>query len=195
MANPDTPVVYVVDDNPVVRESLRELFASTEHQVVCFDSVEHFLRGFDTSLLGCLILDVRMPGMSGIQLQEQLQSKGIRISVIIFTGHSDVPMSVPAMKQGAIDFFEKPYRPQNLRDAVDHAMTLAAKWHQKETQKHDREELLNRLTLEERSVVDGIVAGKTNRQIASQLDVSLRTVQFRRYTLISSLHADEETRR
>ena len=190
MANPNTPVVYVVDDDPAVRDSLRELLASTQHEVVCFDSAENFLRGFDASLPGCLILDVQMPRMSGIQLQEQLQSKGVRIPVIIFTGHGDVPMSVQAMKQGAIDFFEKPYRPKKLRDAVDHAMTLAAEWHQEKSQKHDLEELLSRLTLQERSVMDGIVAGKTNRQIALQLDVSLRTVQFRRTTLIKKLGVD-----
>ena len=128
--------------------------------------------------------------MSGIQLQEQLQSQGVRIPVIIFTGHGNVPMSVQAMKQGAVDFFEKPYRPKKLRDAVDHAMTLAAKWHQEESRKHDLEKLLGQLTREERTVMDGIVAGKTNRQIASQLDVSLRTVQFRRTTLIKKLGVD-----
>ncbi len=190
MANPNTPVVYVVDDDLAVRESLRELLVATHRKVVCFDSAMCFLRSFDASLPGCLILDVRMPEMSGIQLQEQLQSQGVRIPVIIFTGHGDVPMSVKAMKQGAIDFFEKPYRPQELRDAVDHALALAVEWHQEESRKNDLEELFGRLTQEERSVMDGIVAGKTNQQIASQLDISLRTVQFRRTTLMKKLNID-----
>src|SRR5688572_7178936 len=109
------PTVYLVDDDEAVRDSLRWLLEGNDYRVECFDSSESFLAAYDESMMGCLILDVRMPGMSGLELQEQLLEKKAALPIIFVTGHGDVPMAVTTMKKGAVDFIEKPFNDADLR--------------------------------------------------------------------------------
>ena len=193
MTNNDNAIAYVVDDDPAVRNSLYELIASTGRSAVCFESAEKFLDGFDRSRPGFLILDVRMPGMSGTQLHEKLLADDICLPVILFTGHGDIPMSVESIKRGAIDFLEKPCRPSQLREAITRAAAIAQDQHETAQQRKQLDNLLGQLSREERHVMEGIVAGNTNNKIASQLDVSVRTVQFRRTSLMNKLDVTDKT--
>ena len=139
---------------------------------------------------GCLVLDVRMPGMSGIELQKELVDNGIRLPVILVSGQGTVPMSVAAMKRGAIDFLENPYQPAHLRDCVRRAIELDSTWRQEEIAKRELRIAMGKLSDQEAAVLRGMIAGKANKEIASGLDISLRTVQFRRASLMKKLRVD-----
>lgn len=186
----DQPTVFVVEDDPAVRETLTDLVTGVSLLVQCFGSAEEFLEQYDPSRPGCLVLDVRMPGMTGIELQERLTAEKSLLPIIIITGHGDVPMTVRAMKQGAFDFLEKPYRPSQLLESISKALQLDASRRQKQSQRQKIESRIQCLTSEERDVLRGIVAGRTNEAVAQQLDVSLRTVQYRRASLMKKLDVD-----
>lgn len=185
--------VYVVEDDPAVRETLTDLVTGISLQVECFSSAEEFLDSYDLLQPGCLVLDVRMPGMNGIELQEKLVAEKCLLPIIVITGHGDVPMTVRAMKQGAFDFFEKPYRPSQLLESITKAIQLDASQRQKQLKRREIETMLQRLTTEERDVLRGIVAGRTNEAIAELLDVSLRTVQYRRASLMKKLDVESKS--
>ena len=179
--------VYVVDDDEAVRGSLERMIRSMDLDVVCFDSAESFKANVDDSRPACLILDIRMPGISGLELQDQLLSADFDIPVIIITGHGDVAMSVMAMKRGAIDFLEKPYRPAQLRASIRTALELSEqRFENRKRRKHVRR-LLSQLSEEETAILKRIVDGMTNKEIADEFDVSLRTIQFRRSAIMQKL--------
>ena len=188
MAN--EPTVFIVDDDEAVRESLCDKIRAMPLPTRCFASAEAFLDDCDPAHPGCLLLDVRMPGMTGLELQEQLAAKKIGLPVIIITGHGDVPMVVQSMRQGAIDFLEKPYLPDQLRESIHRALEVDAQRRQEQAEQEDAETRLARLTPSENDVVERIIAGRTNKQIASELDISLRTVQFRRSGIMEKLGVD-----
>jgi two-component system response regulator FixJ len=193
MSHNDNTIAYVVDDDHAVRKSLFESITAMGRRAVCFESAEQFLESFDRSKPGFLILDVCMPGMSGIQLHGKLLDDNISLPVILFTGHGDIPMGVESMKRGAIDFLEKPCRPSQLREAITRAAAVAQDQHEMAQRRKRLNDLLGQLSREVRHVMDGIVAGDTNSVIASRLDVSVRTVQFRRTSLMKKLNATDKT--
>lgn len=187
------PTVFVVEDDPGVRTTLQELLQSVMLAVECFESAEDFLAVFDSSRPGCLVVDVRMPGMSGLDMLQQLESEEIVPPAIVITGHGDVPMTVKAMKQGAFDFLEKPYQPQELLDSINKAISLNAKQRSECSRRKELSLRLNRLLPEEKAVLKGILAGKTNETIAQELDVSLRTVQYRRASIMRKMEVDSKS--
>ena len=186
------PVVFVVEDDPAVRGTIEQLIQGTSRPVKCFDSAESFLAVSDWSCPGCLILDVRMPGMSGMELLEKLFSEGIQLPVIMITGHGDIPLTVRAMKKGAFEFLEKPYRPGHLLETVERAIHLDSKFRQQSVRRQVVEMKINRLTNKERMVLKGLLTGRTNQDIASELDVSLRTVQHRRTTIMKKMEVESK---
>jgi len=184
-----TSVVYVVDDDEAVRDSLKWLLEANRYQVSCFARAEDFIAQYDQSKTACLILDVRMPGMSGLELQEQLVARGANLPILFITGHGDVPMAVATMKKGAVDFIEKPFNESDLRASVERM--LAAAEIEAESRRRDRERdaLLARLTARERQVLDCIVAGRLNKQIADDLGISIKTVEAHRANIMDKLNA------
>ncbi len=188
MQEPST--VYVVDDDPDMRKSLQRLMDSVNQPVREFATAQEFLDAYDPDSPGCLVLDVRMPGMSGVELQKALASKGFPIPVILVTGHADVAMAVEAMKRGAIDFIEKPFRAQALLDSIQRALGRDAE-HRSNKAKHDvLEARLTLLTPREHEVVDLVVTGKTNKQIALLLGVSPQAIDAHRAKAMARLQVD-----
>ena len=184
------PTVFVVDDDPAVRRSLAEMLDAAQLTSRCYESAQEFLASYDASWPGCLVLDVRMPGMSGIELQEKLAGEGIHLPIIMITGHGDVPISVRAMKQGAIDFLEKPYHPHILLDSIREALKLDTEHRRKQARQAEVEARIATLTPGEQAVLERLVAGKINKVIALELDIGLRTVQARRSSLMKKLHVE-----
>jgi FixJ family two-component response regulator len=182
-------LVYVVDDDEAVLDSLRWLLEANRYQVSTFAKAEDFLAVYDPNRTACLILDVRMPGMSGLELQEQLVARGANLPILFITGHGDVPMAVATMKKGAVDFIEKPFNEADLRASVERMLATAEA--EAEVRKRDRErdDLLARLTARERQVLECIVAGRLNKQIADDLGISIKTVEAHRANIMDKLNA------
>lgn len=183
------PVVYLVDDDRGIRDSLRWLAESVGLKLVAFASAQEFLDAYPVDSPGCLLLDVRMPGMSGLELQEKLKSDGLEIPVIILTGHADVPMAVRAMKSGAIDFIEKPFSDQLLLDQINLALEKDAKRRAKKTEHAELIKRVESLSPRERTVMLGVVAGKSNKAIASELGLSQKTVEVHRANVMAKVRA------
>jgi FixJ family two-component response regulator len=174
------PVVFVVDDDESVRTSLRFLLKSVGLDNQAFPSAGDFLAAYDPVQAGCLVLDVRMPGMSGLELQQQLNLRGAIIPVIFITGHGDIPMAVEAMQHGAHDFLQKPFRDQDLIDRIQQALAKDAKA-RAALEEHGRiRERLESLTPRERDVLALMVQGKPNKIMAHELGLSQRTVEIHR---------------
>ena len=174
------PAVFVVDDDDAVRDSLRFLFKSLGLAAICYASAPEFLAAYKPEHPGCLVLDVRMPGMSGLELQQELNLRGAMLPVIFITGHGDIPMAVEAMQHGAFDFLQKPFRDQDLLDRVQKAIGKDAenrKSHSDVTQIRRR---FSELTPREREVLDMMMAGKSNKVMAADLGLSQRTVEIHR---------------
>jgi FixJ family two-component response regulator len=182
-------VVYVVDDDEAVRDSLRWLLEANRYQVACFAGADEFLASYDTTRTACLILDVRMPGMSGLELQEQLVARGVNLPILFITGHGDVPMAVGTMKRGAVDFIEKPFNEADLRASVERMLAAAEDEAQTRKREREREDLLSRLTARERQVLECIVGGRLNKQIADDLGISIKTVEAHRANIMDKLNA------
>jgi FixJ family two-component response regulator len=182
--NSSEPTVYIVDDDDAVREALGALLGSVGLNQQSFDSSEKFLAVADRHMRGCLLLDVRMPGMSGLELQRTLQDHGVTLPVIIITGHGDVPMAVRAMKAGASDFIEKPFNEQYLLDRIHASLKEdQALWHSRQAQ----DGALSRfeaLTPREKMVMDLIAAGNHTKKIAAQLEIQDRTVDVHRFNIM-----------
>ena len=179
--------VFIVDDDAVVCDSIQELVESVGLHAECYTSGQAFLDHYQTERSGCLVLDVRMAEMSGLVLQENLNTMGSEIPVIIITGHADVPMAVKALKAGAVDFVQKPYRNQLLLDSINNALTMdtIARRSRDETQVHERQ--LATLTKREQEVLDKLLAGNISRHIARELGISTRTVEAHRQNLLRKL--------
>ena len=185
----DTPLVYVVDDDEAVRESLKWLLEANRYQVICYPRAEQFLANYDPARIACLILDVRMPGMSGLELQEQLIARGAVLPILFITGHGDVPMAVSTMKKGAVDFIEKPFNEADLRASVERMLAMAQTSGDTRRREREHDALLGRLTARERQVLDCIVAGRLNKQIADDLGISIKTVEAHRANIMDKLNA------
>jgi FixJ family two-component response regulator len=172
--------VFVVDDDQASRESVRSLVGPMGVRSELFSSAEEFLEAYDPSRPGCLVTDLRMLGMSGVELQEKLNSMGIRIPTIVMSAYADVPVTVRAMQQGAMTLLEKPCRGMELWDAIRKALRQDAQTRQAESNRREIKQRLETLTDQEREVLDLVVSGDLNKVIAKKLDVSLRTVEARR---------------
>jgi len=174
------PTVFVVDDDPEVRDALRWLIGSVALPVETFDSAETFVDVVGPDRPGCLVLDVRMPGMGGLRLLESLRSLEIRLPVIVLTGHGDVPLAVRAMKAGAIDFVEKPCADQDLLDRIYSALQRDAELRAANARRSAIGEQLEALTPREREILERLMKGQANKVIAAELDISERTVESHR---------------
>lgn len=185
-----TPTVFVVDDEPSVRDSLRLLLKSVGLPTQLMASAAEFLAAYKADHPGCLLLDVRMPEMSGLELQQELNVRGATIPVIFITGHGDVPMAVEAMQHGAFDFLQKPFRDQDLIDRIQRALATDAKTRAQLKQRDQIRERLESLTPREREVLTLMVQGKPNKVMAYELGVSQRTVEIHRSRVMEKSGAD-----
>jgi two-component system response regulator FixJ len=184
------PTVFVVDDDAAVRKSLRWLLESVSLPVETFATGQEFLDAFDPDRPGCLVVDVRLPEMSGLELQERLAARGATLPAIVITAHGDVPMAVRAMKGGAIDFLEKPFSDQLLLDRVQQALRLDSQVRQQRERQGQVVARLNLLTPREREVLERVVQGKSNKVMAAELDISTKTVEAVRARLMRKMQAD-----
>lgn len=182
-------LVHLVDDDASVRAAVEDLLASVGLDTRSYASAADFLERARLDAPGCLVLDVRMPGMNGLDLQQELQRRGLVLPIIFITGHGDIPMSVRAMKQGALEFLTKPFRDQDLLDAIDQALRKAQEAHAQRRQLQDLQSRLDTLNDGERAVLARVVTGLLNKQIAAQLGVSEITVKVRRAALMRKLQA------
>jgi len=183
------PTVFIVDDDREVREAIGLLMESVGLAARSYDSAREYLDAFDPALPGCLILDVRMKGMSGLDLQQRLQSEKLFPPIIVITGHGDVPMAVRAVKAGAVDFIEKPFNDQVLLDAVHRAFEQDAEQRGQATRHADIQDRLQRLTPREREILGQVVAGKRNKIIAVDLGISQSTVEAHRAKVMEKMGA------
>ena len=183
-------IVHIVDDDKAIRDSLTLLMRSVGFNSKSYDSAEKFLDEADCNSSGCLIVDIRMQGMSGLELQQLLNNKGIIMPVIIITGHGDVPMAVQAMQAGAIDFLEKPYDNEMLVDRIKQCLSEVSKSRDKSKLVAEAKTSLLRLTPREREVMNLLVAGKHNKIIAKELNISVRTAEAHRAKVMKKLHAE-----
>jgi two-component system response regulator FixJ len=181
--------VFIVDDDPATRESMIALIQSHGLQAESFESGEDFLSRFDRSKAGCLVLDVRMSGMSGLELQERLVEEGIELPVVVVTGYGDIPTAVRAMRNGAATFLEKASGCQKLWDCISQALTDAAATRESSAQKTDIRRRMATLTPDERHVLEKLLDGCPNKTIARELDLGLRTVELRRAMILQKMQA------
>jgi FixJ family two-component response regulator len=185
-----SPTVFVVDDDAAVRKSLSLLVQSVHLAVKTFESAQEFLDAYENDQPGCLVLDLRMPGLSGLELQQRLAARGIRLPVIFISAHGDLPSAVGAMRAGAVDFIEKPFRGQVLLDRIHQALDRDARYRAELAQRAETEALLGALTRPERAVLDLMVAGKPYKVIARELGISYKAVEGRRARIMRKMKAD-----
>ena len=183
------PTVYVVDDNAELRESLRWLLESVGTRVETYDSAQAFLDAYDFKSAGCLILDIRMPGMSGLELQEKIGKLTDELHIIFLTGHASVPIAVRAMREGAVDFYEKPVDEQMLLDRVQGVLKTIGEQQSKKMDRAMLEARLELLTPRERQVMDEVIQGKRTKAIAADLGVSTRTIEAHRAKIMEKMRA------
>lgn len=183
------PTVFIVDDDPAVRDSLRWLLESMRLKVATFGSAEDFLKFYTMHMIGCLILDVRMPGMSGLQLQQFLTKQKYSLPILFITGHGDIPMAVRAMQAGAMYFLEKPFEDQVLLDYVHEALTLDVENQQSRIRLTMIQARIANLTEREREVMELVIDNNSNKEIATKLGVSIKTVEFHRSHMMDKMHA------
>lgn len=186
---PNEPTVFIVDDDQEVREAIELLMGSVGLSAASYCSAQDYLDQFDPERSGCLVLDIRMKGMSGLDLQQRLTQMPVHPPVIIVTGHGDVPMAVRAVKAGAVDFIEKPFNDQVLLDAVHRAFEQDANNRGQASRLADIQERLGRLTPREREIMDQVVAGKRNKVIAADLGISQSTVEAHRARVMEKTEA------
>jgi len=183
------PVVFVVDDDPSVRSSLKFLLSSVGLQVESFESAETFLQRKAPDSPSCLVLDVRLRGLSGLDFQRELAAREIRIPIVFVTGHGDIPMSVRAMKDGAIEFLTKPYRDQDLLDAIRIALERDRTRREQEKDLTDLQQRFDSLTPREQEVISMVVSGMLNKQIAGELGTAENTVKVHRSRAMEKMNA------
>jgi len=182
-------IIYLVDDDEALRDSLVWLLESQGFKVEAFASAEAFLRVWRPEFNGCLLLDVRMPGMSGLELHERLRAHYCTLPVIFITGHGDVPMAVAALKKGAIDFIEKPFNDAELLRIVNQCLANEQESRARRRQDAEVSRRLDQLTQREREVLDLIIVGKLNKQIADVLGISIKTVEVHRARVMEKMAA------
>ncbi len=184
------PIVFVVDDDPAARNSLAALISSRGMPLKTFASAEEFLDAYEPHERACLIADVRMTGMSGLELQEKLAARELNLPVIIITGFADVRTAVIAMKAGAVTFLEKPCSEQEITDAIQTALDIERKTNDLRARRDEIEASLNQLDDVDKAILDRIIAGLPNKSIATDLKLALRTIEFRRARIYQTMHAD-----
>jgi FixJ family two-component response regulator len=189
MQSTQTPTVFVVDDDEAMRNSLKWLIESTGLSVQTFDSADAFLTGYSPDWAGCLLLDVRMPGMSGLELQAYLARVDYQLPVIIITGHGDVGMAVKAMQAGALDFIEKPFYDDDLLSSIRRALDAESQARALRTQHAEILARMEELTPREHEVMDLVTGGKSNKDIATALGVSAKTVEAHRAKVMDKMQA------
>jgi RNA polymerase sigma factor (sigma-70 family) len=183
------PVVFVIDDDPSVRSSLKFLIATVGLQVESFDSAETFLKRKPPQTTSCLVLDVRLRGLSGLDFQRELAAKNIRIPIVFITGHGDIPMSVRAMKAGAVEFLTKPFRDQDLLDAIRVALERDRARREQEKEATELQQRFGSLTPREQEVISMVASGMLNKQIAGQLGTAENTVKVHRSRAMEKMRA------
>lgn len=183
------PVIFVVDDDAAVRDALKLLLRSVGQAVETFASAPEFLDAYSEDRPGCLVLDIRMPGMSGLELQQKLNERHSILPIIFITGHGDVPMAVEAMQAGAVDFIQKPFRDQDLIDRINQALEKDASNRAALGERNDIRRRLETLTPREHEVLDLVVHGKANKVIAGDLKLSQRTVEIHRARVMEKMQA------
>jgi FixJ family two-component response regulator len=183
------PTVYVVDDDDGMRRALDTLLSTVGYTTAVFSAPSEFLAKFKTDASGCLVLDIRMPDMSGLELQQHLNRIGSMLPVIFITGHGDVPMAVQAMKEGAFEFIQKPFRDQDLLDRINHALKQDSENRSTVARRAEVLQRLESLTPRERQVMDMVVDGAANKVIAIDLDLSERTVEIHRAKVMEKMGA------
>jgi FixJ family two-component response regulator len=187
---PKKGTVYVVDDDEAVRDSLQWLLEGKDYRVRCYESAEAFLSRYDPREVACLIADIRMGGMNGMELQARLIERQSPLPIMFITGHGDVPMAVESMKNGAMDFIQKPFQEVQLLYLVEHMLERARDAFISSQQSASREALLAKLTGRESQVLERIVAGRLNKQIADDLGISIKTVEAHRANIMEKLSAN-----
>ena len=187
---PKKGTVYVVDDDEGVRDSLQWLLEGKDYRVRCYDSAETFLSRYDAREVACLIVDIRMGGMTGLELQDRLVERKSPLPIVFITGHGDVPMAVDTMKKGAMDFIQKPFQEEALVSLVERMLDQAKEAFSEHQQSASRDALLAKLTSREAQVLERIVAGRLNKQIADHLGISIKTVEAHRANIMENLNAN-----
>jgi FixJ family two-component response regulator len=187
---PKKGTIYVVDDDEAVRDSLQWLLEGRDYRVRCFDSAESFLSRYDPREVACLIVDIRMGGMTGLELQNRLIESRSPLPIVFITGHGDVPMAVDTMKKGAMDFIQKPFKDDQLAGLVERMLDQAKDSFAEYQVSINRDALLSKLTLRESQVLERIVAGRLNKQIADDLAISIKTVEAHRANIMEKLSAN-----
>ena len=187
---PKKGTVYVVDDDEAVCDSLQWLLEGRDYRVRCFESAESFLSRYDPREVACLIVDIRMGGMTGLELQNRLIESNSPLPIMFITGHGDVPMAVDTMKKGAMDFIQKPFKEDQLAELVERMLAQAKNSFAEHLSSASREVLLSKLTLRETQVLERIVAGRLNKQIADDLAISIKTVEAHRANIMEKLSAN-----
>jgi two-component system response regulator FixJ len=183
-------IVFVVDDDEAVRDALRLLLKSARLPAQDYASPAEFLECYDPGQGGCLVLDIHMPGFSGMQLQDELQRRAINIPIIFITGHGDVPVAVQAMKQGAVEFLQKPFKDENLLASIRKAFELDRQNRAQHEQSDQVRQLYAGLTPREKEVMQKVSAGLSSKQIAYELGISQRTVEIHRGSVMHKMQAD-----
>ena len=187
---PKKGTVYVVDDDEGVRDSLQWLLEGKDFRVRCYDSAETFLSRYDPREVACLIVDIRMGGMTGLELQDRLVERKSPLPIVFITGHGDVPMAVDTMKKGAMDFIQKPFQEDALVSLVERMLDQAKDAFTEHQHSASRDALLAKLTSREAQVLERIVAGRLNKQIADDLGISIKTVEAHRANIMEKLSAN-----
>ncbi len=187
---PKKGTVYVVDDDEAVRDSLQWLLEGKDYRVRCFESAESFLSRYDPREVACTIVDIRMGGMTGLELQDKLLERQSPLPLVFITGHGDVPMAVNTMKKGAMDFIQKPFKEDELLALVERMLNVAREAFADHQSAANREALLSKLTSREAQVLERIVAGRLNKQIADDLGISIKTVEAHRANIMEKLNAN-----
>jgi len=187
---PKKGTVYVVDDDEAVRDSVQWLLEGKGYRVRCFDSAESFLSRYDAREVACLLVDIRMGGMTGLELQARLIEIRSPLPIVFITGHGDVPMAVDTMKKGAMDFIQKPFNEADLVRLVEQMLDHAKDSFADSQLAANRDSLLSKLTMRESQVLERIVAGRLNKQIADDLGISIKTVEAHRANIMEKLSAN-----
>jgi FixJ family two-component response regulator len=188
--NDSRPSVFVVDDDPAVSVSMKRLIRSLGLEVQTFSSAQDFLRTKRPDAPGCLVLDVRLPDLSGLDLQQELAKANVDLPIVFVTGHADIPMSVRAMKAGAVEFLTKPFREQDLLEAIQHAIGQHRTSRQQRAEISELQQRQDLLTPREREVFPLVASGLLNKQIADQLGASEKTIKIHRSQLMRKMKAD-----
>jgi FixJ family two-component response regulator len=183
------PTVFIIDDDRGMRQAIQDLVESVGLHAEAFATGQDFLRKQRTSDPSCLVLDVRLPQLSGLDLQRQLADTGVQIPIIFITAHGDIPMSVRALKSGAVEFLTKPFRDQDLLDAIQQALQRDIAAREQQTETHELEQRFQSLTVREREVMTLVVSGMLNKQIASEIGASEATVKIHRGHMMQKMQA------